>query len=194
MAYSTKRKRGRPAKVAVQWDYGNAYVQARADRFRIFRGDSSKGFEMTCAGRLMLVGAFDGMAEPPETILSALLAYSDAYWGHFGGGAKVAAYERSDRSHDSTWEDPRGEWFQALDDRLRNAGHAARRAVHECTVNRHWFPDEDVSWASRIINSRFLEKKLPVAGELAEQSDWAALDLARAGAMALIGNQMRHAA
>lgn len=175
-------------------DYGNDRVQSRVELFRQFKGDSSIGHEMTCAGRLMLVGAFDGMSEPPETILSALLEYANGYWGNYRGGAKIAAYERQDRSHDSKSEDPRGEWFDAMDDRLRSAGHHARKAVHEATVDRHWFPDEDSSWASRIINSRFLARKLPVAGELACDSDWAMLDLLRSGAMALVGQSMRRAA
>ena len=197
MGYSTKRKRGRPKASTQKWDYGNDRVQARVALFRQFRGESSIGFETTCAGRLMLVGAFDGMSEPPESILSALLAYSDGYWGNFGGGAKVAQYERSDRSQDNSTHltpDPRGEWFNALDNRLRDAGYQARKAVHECTVDRHWFPDENCAWADRIINSRFVAKKLPVAGELACESDWAMLDLLRAGALALVGSRNRLAA
>ena len=175
-------------------DYGNDRVQSRALMFRHFRGDSSIGHEMSCAGRLMLVGAFDGMSEPPETLLSAILEYANGYWGNYGGGAKIGAYERQDRAHDSVWEDARGRWFDAMDERLRSAGHQARKAVHEVSVDRHWFPDEDVSWAARIINSRFLDKKLPVAGEVACDSDWAMLDLLRAGALALVGRQMRRAA
>jgi hypothetical protein len=81
-----------------------------------------------------------------------------------------------------------------MDARLRSAGHQARMAVHAVSVDRHFFPDEDVSWASRIINSRFLAKKLPVCGELACDSDYAMLELLRHGAMALIGQRMRRAA
>lgn len=194
MAYSTKKKRGRPKVQRTPHDYGNAYVQARADRFRMFRGDSSIGDEMTCAGRLMLVGAFDGLADSPESILASLLAYQHGYWGNYGGGPKIATYERQDRSHDGRWEDPHGEWFQNMDRILRGCGHQTRIAVHQVTVDRHFFPDEDVSWASRIINSRFMDKKLPVAGELACDSDWAMLELLRLGASALTGGQMRKAA
>jgi hypothetical protein len=46
-------------------------------------GDGSIGYEMTTAGRLMLVGAFDGMEFAPEVILSALHAYDHAYWGNY---------------------------------------------------------------------------------------------------------------
>ena len=192
--WSSKKKRGRPKVQRTPHDYGNDRVQTRAALFRHFRGDSSQGFEMSCAGRLMLVGAFDGLEHAPETLLASLLEYSNGYWGHYGGGPKVAAYERSDRSHDSVWDDPRGEWFASIDQRLRDAGYHARKAVHECTVDRHWFPDEDVSWAARIINRRFLDKGLPVCGELACDSDFAMLDLLRAGAMALAGTGMRRAA
>lgn len=196
MGYSTKKKRGRPKVSRTPHDYGNAVVQARVALFRQFRGDGGIGHETTCAGRLMLVGAFDGLAEPAEAILSALLAYSDGYWSYYGGGAKIATYERSDRSHDSRWEDPRGEWFDALDKRLRDAGHAARRAVHDVTVSRHWFPDENCAWSDAIINRRFLEKGLPVAGEVAfdGHSAWDKLELLRAGAMALVGSRNRMAA
>jgi hypothetical protein len=175
-------------------DYGNSYVQARADRFRMFGGDVSKGFEFTCAGRLMLVGAFDGLDQEPSAYLSALLDYQNAYWGNFGGGPMVASYERSDRSHDHRWDDPRGEYFKTIDQRLRDCGLQTRRAVHMVTVDRHWFPDEDVSWASRIINSAFLRKSLPVAGEIACDSDWAMLSLLRDGAIALVGQPLRRAA
>jgi hypothetical protein len=194
MAWSNKKRRGRPKVQRTPFDHGNDRVQARAALFRVFHGEKSVGHEMSCAGRLMLVGAFDGMDCDPEVYLSALLDYQNAYWGNYGGGPKVAAYERQDRGHETVWEDPRGAWFDATDEKLRSAGHQARRAVHEVTVDRHWFPDEDVSWAARIINSRLLDKKLPVAGELACDSDWAMLELLRHGASALVGQQVRRAA
>ena len=197
MGYSTRKKRGRPKLNRTPFDYGNDRVQARAALFETFGGGSAKGFEMTCAGRLMLVGCFDGMEITPEEALSALLEYSNAYWGNYGGGPKVAAYERQDRGHESVWEDPRGEWFDAMDQRLRDAGYAARQAVHNVTVERHWFPDEDAHWAAAIINRRFVEKGLPVAGEVAfdGHSAWAMLDLLKQGAMALArGTQLRRAA
>jgi hypothetical protein len=189
MGYSTKRKRGRPKIKREPFDYGNERAQARAALFRRFHGDSSKGFEMTSAGRLMLVGAFDGMSEPPETILSALLAYSDGYRGYYQGGAKIAAYERRDRGHDSSWEDRKGERFDAMDARLREAGHHARLAVHAVSVDAHWFPDEDCDWAGRIIEARLWKDQ-----SLAYDSDWAMLDMLRRGAEALVGRAMRRAA
>jgi hypothetical protein len=189
MAFSTKKKRGRPKLTTQKWDYGNDRVQARIAQFRHFKGDSSIGHEMSCAGRLMLVGAFDGMSEAPEAVLSAVLEYANAYWGNFGGGPKVADYERCDKSHDHRWEDPRGERFDAMDNRLRDAGRAARMAVHAVSVDRHWFPDEDVSWAARIIESRLFKN-----ASLAHDSDWAMLDLLRIGASALAAPKMRQAA
>jgi hypothetical protein len=197
MAYSTKKRRGRPKVLRSPHDYGNDRVQARVALFRQFRGDGGIGFETSCAGRLMLVGAFDGLEYDPQVYLSALLEYANGYWGYLGGGAKVSQFERFSRAHESGDEftpDLRGEWFENLDRRLRDAGHAARQAVHAVSVDRHWFPDEDISWAARIINSRFVDKKLPVAGELACDSDWAMLDLLRAGATALVGVQQRRAA
>lgn len=196
-----KRKsgpRGSTGRLLQMKDYGNERAQARQALFRQFMGDSGLGHETSCAGRLMLVGAFDGLDIAPETALAALLNYQNAYWSNYPQGCpKIATYERQDRTQDSGTEippDPRGEWFNSLDQLLRSAGHQSRRAVHEVTVDRHWFPDEDVSWAARIINTRFVAKKLPVCGELACDSDWAMLDLVRDGAMALAGGTMRRAA
>jgi hypothetical protein len=173
----------------------NGRVQARAELFRVFSGDASKGHEMTCVGRLMLVGAFDGLEQEPAAYLSALLDYSSAYWGEYGGGPKIAAYERSDRSHDSRWDDPRGDWFKAIDQRLRDAGYQARKAVHAVSVDRHWFVDEDVDWAGRIIATRLLQKGVRLEfAELACDSDWAMLELLRAGARALVEAPQRRLA
>lgn len=192
MGYSTKKKRGRPAKVTrIPYDRGNDRVQARAELFRHFGGEGGQGFETTCAGRLMLVGAFDGMEQAPEIYLSAILEYSNGYWGNYRGGPAVAQYERQDRSHDTRWDDPRGEWFEAMDRRLRDAGHQARCAVHECSVDRHWFPDEDAGWCARIINGRLFTRNLPFTGELPFESDIAMLGLLRHGVRALVGSQRR---
>lgn len=183
----------------------NERAVALRERFRHFRGDSSIGTEMTCVGRLMLVGAFDGLDVPAETLLESVLNYSIAYWGHYTGlSASGAAYERSDRSHDSSWADPAGRWFDECDARLRSAGARAREAVLDVSVDRHWFPDQDVHWAARVINSRILQKiaqfkernkpvpeGLTIAGELADDNDWAMLDLLRAGALALAGTTAR---
>jgi hypothetical protein len=188
-------------------DYGNDRVQARIERFRHFMGDGSIGTEMTCAGRLRLVGAFDGLHVDPDVILSALLDYQNRYWGHYRGGPAVGSLEPQDRGHDGGEEDPQtgkvqdraGEWFDRIDLMLRNMGHASRKAVHEVTVDRHWFPDEDVGWAARIINSRILDKRmemirageripptLVVIGETACDSDWAMLNLLRDGALGMV--------
>jgi hypothetical protein len=193
-------------------DYGNDRVQARVERFRHFRGDGSIGHEMSCAGRLMMVGAFDGMDDPAETILSALLEYSNGYWGNYGGGASISVYERHDRTQDSAADipkDSRGEWFNAMDERLRNAGYDARRAVHQVSVDRHWFPDQDAFWAAAIINRRILDKRaeyvrggkavppeLRVDGQVALDGDsaWESLELLRQGAAALVGQKLRRAA
>lgn len=192
-----KQPTTRDGRKAQAQDKGTERFQVRAARFAYFGGEQGKGHEMTCAGRLMLVGAFDGLDHAPETIVAALLEYSNAYWGNFGGGPAVAQLERSDRSQDNSTAatpDPRGAWFAAIDQKLRDAGHQARCAVHDVTVNRHFFPDEDSGWAARIINQRFVQRGLPVAGEMPCDSDFAMLDLLRFGATALVGNRMRKAA
>jgi hypothetical protein len=180
----------------------NDRALARQERFRHFRGDSSIGLEMTCAGRLMLVGAFDGLELAPEVILSALHSYDHAYWGNYRStGIVESDYEREvkgDHGGTEILPDPAGRWFDLKDEVLRTAGYAARNAVHDVTVNRHWFPDEDCGWASRIINSRIMDKRkglvregkpvppeLVVVGQPACDSDLAMLDLLRHGALVL---------
>jgi hypothetical protein len=159
----------------------------------MFGGDVSKGFEFTCAGRLMLVGAFDGLEQEPSAYLSAIRSYEEAYRREYPVGPKVSQMERQDRGHDASWDDPAGEWFQRIDQRLRDAGAAAVKAVHAVTVDLVT-PDYDAAWAYRIINSAFDRKRLPVAGELACDSDWEMLSLLREGAVALVGQPMRRAA
>lgn len=185
------------------------HVLARRERFRHFRGDGSIGLEMTCAGRLMLVGAFDGLEVPAESILDEIQKYTLGYWAYYVGLApSIGSYEPRSRSSGSgAWADKAGESFEARDELLTNAGRAARQAVHEISIDRHWFPDEDVAWAARIINSRIDAKRMQlrkanrpipeglcVAGELACDSDWAMWDLLRHGALALAGAKMRRAA
>jgi hypothetical protein len=195
MAWSTKKRRGRPKVQRTPFDYGNDRVQARAELFRVFGGEKSRGTEMTCAGRLMLVGAFDGMEQEPAAYLAALLTYSDAYWSYYGGGPQIASYERSDRSHDNRWEDPKGEWFQAMDARLRDAGYEAYRAVQQVSTDRHWFPDEDAGYAARIIAEKMLQKGVvPAFATLPSEADWEMLELLKLGVRALVEPQMRRAA
>lgn len=176
----------------------NGQAQRRQDRFRPFAGPSSIGLEMTCSGRLLLVGAFDGLDAAPDAIFNALQEYGRGYWANFHTtGHVVTDYLREVKGPSDPGElrpDPAGQWFDALDNALRSAGHQSRRAVHSVTVDLHWFPDDDAPWAGRIINSRILQKRaellnakhpippgLDVSGELACDSDWAMLELLRHG-------------
>lgn len=213
MAKGKKGNRGRPkmseaekAAAKIGRATPNMRVVERQDRFRPFHGDSSIGHEMSCAGRLMLVGAFDGLDATPEEALSALLAYAHGYWGNYVDCLpQLSDYQREVKGGNDNAEedehgraiDKRGEWFADYDQRLRDCGHATVQAVHNITVDTHWFPDDDATWASRIVNSRVLDKRLEfrkagrpldgltICGGLATDSDWAMLELARAGAMAL---------
>lgn len=215
MAKGKKGKGGRPKMTAEQKKHAkaelarpNLRVIARQDRFRHFHGDGSIGLEMTCAGRLMLVGAFNGLEASPEEILNALQNYRLGYWGNYHGGAQMSDYEKEVKGgNDNDEPDPdnpdlvkdlRGKWFDGFDAALRDCGDCTRRAVHSITVDLHWFPDEDADWAERVINSAILAKRellrqlkrpipdtLTVVGELATDSDFAMLELARQGAMAL---------
>lgn len=184
----------------------NGQTQRQQDRFRPFAGPSSIGFEMTCLGRLLLVGAFDGLEVAPDAIFNALQEYGRGYWGHYPS-PRVSDYAREVRGKDGDGEwnmpDPAGNWFEALDETLRSAGHQTRRAVHSVTVDLHWFPDDDAPWAARIVNSRILHKrdellraKLPIppgleiVGLIACDSDWAMLDLLRFGGEVLSRGQV----
>jgi len=195
-----KRLSRAKAAIAEQFpDRGaNGQTQRRQDRFRPFGGASSIGHEMTCIGRLLLVGAFDGLEAAPDAIFNALQEYGRGYWSQYHTtGHVVSDYLREVKGPSDPGEirpDPRGEWFGAIDQRLRDAGHYTRRAVHSVTVDLHWFPDDDAPWAARIINSRILQKRdallkaksaippgFDICGELACDSDWAMFDLLRIG-------------
>jgi hypothetical protein len=217
MAKGGKRKGGRSKmseaeKLSVREERAkpNIRVVQRQDRFRHFHGDGAIGLEMTCAGRLMLVGAFDRLDATPEEALNALLAYTNGYWGNYVDCLpQMSDYQREVRGHgqNDNMEDRRGEWFDAFDRTLRDCGHQTRRAIHDISVDRHWFPDEDADWAARIINSAILAKRelfrqlnrpipdsLTICGELASDSDFAMLELARQGIEALTRGRMKKAA
>lgn len=208
MAKGKKGKGGRPkqteaekAAAKVLRSLPNMRVVERQDRFRHFRGDGSLGHEMSCAGRLMLVGAFDGLEATPEEALHALLAYANGYWGNYADCLpQMSDYQREVRGHgqNDNLEDRRGEWFDAYDKTLRDCGLQTTLAVHSITTDTHWFPDDDADWAGRIINSRVMDKRLSlrkagrsipdslsIIGGLATDGDWAMLDLARLGVMAM---------
>lgn len=188
----------------VKADPGSFGVQ-RQELFCLFLGQQALGYEMTCAGRLRIVGAFDGMEVEPNAILAALQRYTLLYWGEYGDTemkmSDPSLVGRSSRFHGRSAEipsDPTGERFRAMDECLTDAGRVARKAVHQVTVDRHFFPDENAPWADRIINTRILQKRqqfmaagqavppqLRVAGQLADDDDWETLKAMKAGALAL---------
>ena len=190
----------------------NGPAQRREALFKVFGGPSSSGLELTCIGRLMLVGAFDGMEALPDAAYSALREYGRGYWSYYYRTAhRTADYQREVRGQDGDGteipDDPAGEWFDAIDKRLRDAGHQTRQAVHAVTVDLHWFPDDDADWAGRIINTRIVQRRklmvearqpipegFDVVGELACDSDWAMLGLLRDGATAMSCNSRKLAA
>lgn len=183
-------------------------VVERQDRFRPFMGDKAIGHETTCAGRLMLVGCFDGMDQAPEIVLAALLEYQQLYWSNYPGAAASSDFsQRVKQSSDNEIEDVRGKRFDRMDGLLRDCGRSVRGAVVSVTAERHWFPDEDCGWAARVINTRVLQKRrdiaksgkpvpsaMAVSGELASDDDWAMVALLRIGAAALCGTRNRRAA
>jgi hypothetical protein len=215
MAGGRKRNKGKRtnngkrlsrAKAAIAEQFpergANGYAQRRQDQFRPFCGPSSIGLEMTCIGRLRLVGAFDGMDVQPDAIYNALKEYGRGYWCNYHEtGAVVSDYLREVKCRDGGTDilpDPAGSWFDAIDKTLRDAGRATRNAVHSVTVDLHWFPDGDAPWAARIVNTRIVQKRgelvrakreipsgFSVCGELACDSDWAMLRLLLQGAEVL---------
>lgn len=181
----------------------NGPTQRREAVFNIFGGPSSAGLEMTCIGRLMLVGAFDGLEVLPDAIYSALREYGRGYWSNYAQtGHRVSDYAKEVRGKDGDGteipDDASGKWFDSIDTVLRDCGHQTRMAVHSVTVDLHWFPDDDAPWADRIVNTRMIQRReqlikagrpipqgFEVVGEMACDSDWAMLDLLRSGAEAL---------
>jgi hypothetical protein len=191
-------------------DYGNVKVVERHNRFRHFIDDKGLVFEGTSAGRIWIVGGFDGYDTDPQVMRDVLLEYGNAYWGHYPSTSAVANYTQENRRGHTGGQpedaDARGEWFDRLDDILRDSGHDARSAVHHVAVDSHWFPDEDKAWVARIINSRVVQRRcalramskpipddLTANGELACDSDWAMLNLLCAGALALANGTNRGA-
>lgn len=189
-------------------DYGNIKVVERHNRFRHFIDDKGLVFEGTSAGRLWIVGGFDGYDTDPQVLRDVLLEYGRVYWAHYPSTAAVANYTQENRRGHTGGQpddpDPRGERFNGIDRLLRSAGLQAREAVHNIAVDSHWFPDEDRCWIARIINSRVVQKRcvlraanrqipddLTVTGELACESDWAMLHLACLGALALANGTNR---
>lgn len=182
-------------------DYGNIRVIERHSRFQHFIDDKGLVFEGTSAGRLWIVGAFDGFDFDPQVLRDCLLSYGRAYWGELPCSSGVANYlQENRRGYDGgehTDPDPAGEWFKAMDNLLRSAGHESRIAVHNVAVDPHFFPDEDSPWVGRIINSRVKQKRellakqgsvpstLSICGMLACDSDWAMLRLLCLGSLAL---------
>jgi hypothetical protein len=217
-------KRGRPTKSGKRTpsgqlsrlgqclvrDYGNVKVVERHNRFRHFIDDKGLVFEGTSAGRLWIVGGFDGYDTDPQVLRDVLLEYGRAYWGHYPVGAGTANYTQENRRGHAGGEpedpDRRGDRFNLLDSIIRSAGRSSRDAVHHIAVDTHWFPDEDRDWVARVINTRITQKRcelrtakkpvpsdLRVVGELACDSDWAMLHLACLGAMALANGTSRGA-
>ncbi len=189
-------------------DYGNIRVVERHSRFQHFIDDKGLVFEGTAAGRLWIVGGFDGYDIDPQVIRDTLLDYGRSYWGYLPSTSGVANYlQENRRGHhggDYTDPDPAGEWFERMDDLLRSAGHDARLAVHNVAVDPHFFPDHDCDWISGVINTRVLHKRallakqngsapktLTICGRLGCESDEAMLRLACEGALALVRGSTR---
>ncbi len=194
------------AQAKIERSAPNVRVVERQNRFRHFLGDGALGLDMTCVGRLMIVGAFDYLEASPEEILNALLTYSQGYWGQYAGGPGMSDYQKEVRHatgasgrREAIPPDKCGVWFEKYEDVLRDCGHAIRLAIHTITVDTHWFPDTDADWAARIINSRCKVKAETMRRggpyfdphNLAADSDLAMLDLTRCGAMALARGRVK---
>lgn len=215
-------KRGRPKSSAARTksgqlsrvgqclvrDYGNIKTVERHNRFKHFIDDKGLVFEGTSAGRLWIVGGFEGYGVDPQVMRDVLLEYGNAYWSEYPSNSAVANYTQENRrghtGGEPEDEDRRGERFAKLDEILRDAGHQSRCAVHNVAVDTHWFPDEDKGWVARIINSRIVQRRfalrsankpipdeLTVSGLLAEPEDWMMLNLACLGAAALANGTNR---
>ena len=210
------KRRGRPRKAGLRTktdqlsragkakphDYGNIKVIERHSRFQHFIADKGREFEGTPAGRLWIVGAFDGHDIDPQVLRDCLLDYAARYWGYYPNPPAVANYTQENRrglgGSDHRQPDPAGERFELLDSILRDCGQETRQTVHWAVIDNHFFPDEDAPWIARIINTRVADRiadlkrrkqpvppDLAITGELARDTDWLSLKLLVHGALAL---------
>jgi hypothetical protein len=173
-------------------DYGNIKVVQRHNVFRHFIDDKGLVFEGSSAGRLWIVGGFDGYDTDPQVLRDVLLEYGRAYWGEYPTASASPTTPRRTAGDipagSLTTPTHAGSAFNKLDQILRGAGRQSREAVHNVAVDPHFFPDEDKAWIARIINSRVVQKRCALramnqadprrslrCGRTACDSDWAML-------------------
>jgi hypothetical protein len=190
--------KGRLKNRATPFDYGNVRVELRSARFARFQ-DGKAGQQVHDAiGRVWAVGLLENERVDPAALRDAGREYACRYWGYYGTSVGVANYEGDCRRGSGLADgqaDRPGELFEAMDERLANAGKAARDAVHALCVDYHFFPDDEPEWASALVNDRFAAKSLSVVGALSVAKDRERLAHAVAGLLALCeGVQMRRAA
>ena len=193
-----RTKSGRLKNRATPFDYGNVRVELRSARFARFQ-DGKAGQQVHDAiGRVWAVGLLENDRVDPAALRDIGREYACRYWGYYGTSVGVANYEQDCRRGSGLADgqaDPAGERFEAMDERLNDAGKAARDAVHALCVDYHFFPDDEPDWASALVNDKFAAKSLSVAGALSTERDRRLIAHAIAGLLALCeGQVMRRAA
>jgi len=191
-------RRGRPRKAGarnakgrliVLPDRGNMVVQARAAAFARFQGGKADQQLADQIGRAWAAGLLDGQAHDAAILRDIGRRYGGLYWHEFAAHApKTGQLERRDRTsaNDASWDDNPGEYFRRLDALARNAGREAMAAMHGLCVDGWWFPDTDIGWVARLINSARGEAGVRAVGGLATAADRARMAGATEALLAMV--------
>lgn len=189
---SGKRQPNGQLRRVVANDQGNDRVQARREAFKVFQGGKADQQISDAIGRAWAAGLLDGQAFDAEVLRDAGREYGALYWEYYQGGPATANMDGGRGGRDTSTDirpDPKGRHFDRLDNLAFAAGHVAYQAMHQLVVNEYWFPDDNPAWLERLLNSKLVMKKQPVAGQIAFDSDVRILENAVAGLLAMVGGK-----
>lgn len=177
---------GRRAEVE-RYDHGAEHVQRLRSRFARFQDGKATQQLFDPVGRAWTVGLLENGRIDPAVLRDAGRDYAARYWSYYPSTAGVSNYENEDR-RGGAWsggEDPGGERFRRLDDRLKNAGRNTYHAAQSLCLDFYWFPDDNPAWLDRLINARLVAAQAAAVGQLGRPEDAAIMRAAVAGLLAL---------
>lgn len=147
-----------------------AYIMDRLHTFAPFQDGKAGPHLESLIGRAWAVGLLENDRVDPAALRDAGQRYAAAYWGNYPYSAAVANYEgltRRGSGLGADGADPRGEAFEAMDRRLRDAGSAACQAVHELAVDPIALTEH--RWIVGLINRALILRRRDVAGPILSQ-------------------------